>query len=489
MRPLKSIISLALAGVLLLAGTPVQAEAGALYWADEGYYDPMLLGEHDKIVVIDPGHGGPWETGACSGGLVERDLNLKISKYIKQRLESYGCKVLLSRTYNTRVGLEDRARYAAKVGADALASAHLNGAGARAHGARVIIPNRSYDGRCRSVAVSMANALMKHLSKDLGLGARYPIYSRHTKSGLRYPNGSRADYFAVIRVSKRYHIPAVIMEPCYITNAGDRHKCLTSEAKLRKVGYSEADGLADGLGYNLHLKAPEPAELLDAEPTGKSSYISVTWERSKNAQKYIVFRRTKGGKWKEIGRSKKPSFSDKRATYNKTYYYTVVSENSNGRAVSYDKSGVKAKTPRHDIELGAQYADGKVALTWTDEDQPDSYTIYRSGDDGDYKKIATVDGDKRSYSDADVNEGSIYTYTIRSYKKCKTYTYKDRNRDGVKSYLTGRWTCRKRTVVKHKRNDEIRSTYKKSNITVACQPQAQTDTENQSETQTADTTQ
>ncbi len=79
MRPLKSIISLALAGVLLLAGTPVQAEAGALYRADEGYYDPMLLGEHDKIVVIDPGHGGPWETGACSGGLVERDLNLKIS--------------------------------------------------------------------------------------------------------------------------------------------------------------------------------------------------------------------------------------------------------------------------------------------------------------------------------------------------------------------------------------------------------------------------
>lgn len=53
-----------------------------------------LLG---KIIYIDPGHGGK-DNGASYGGVLEDEINLKISGYIIEQLIDYGAYVLTSRT-------------------------------------------------------------------------------------------------------------------------------------------------------------------------------------------------------------------------------------------------------------------------------------------------------------------------------------------------------------------------------------------------------
>ena len=49
-----------------------------------------------KKVVIDPGHGGT-DSGAVGNGIIEKDYNLKISKYIYNRLKDLGVDVYITR--------------------------------------------------------------------------------------------------------------------------------------------------------------------------------------------------------------------------------------------------------------------------------------------------------------------------------------------------------------------------------------------------------
>ena len=49
-----------------------------------------------KKIVIDAGHGGT-DSGAVGNGIIEKDLTLKISKYMADRLKQLGANVTLTR--------------------------------------------------------------------------------------------------------------------------------------------------------------------------------------------------------------------------------------------------------------------------------------------------------------------------------------------------------------------------------------------------------
>ena len=49
-------------------------------------------------ICIDPGHSGPFEPGACAGGVTEAAVTLEIAKITARMLEKYRHKVLLTRT-------------------------------------------------------------------------------------------------------------------------------------------------------------------------------------------------------------------------------------------------------------------------------------------------------------------------------------------------------------------------------------------------------
>lgn len=77
-------------------------------------------------IVVDPGHGGrdPGATGI--GGLREKDVNLSIAKHLAERLESRGFRVILTRSGDQSLGLEERTAIAESAGGDVFISIHAN---------------------------------------------------------------------------------------------------------------------------------------------------------------------------------------------------------------------------------------------------------------------------------------------------------------------------------------------------------------------------
>ena len=81
----------------------------------------------DIQVVLDPGHGGPIDTGAVGpNGLVERDLNMDLSLATKAELEARGITVALTRTRDYATILATRAAFADALRADLMVSVHHN---------------------------------------------------------------------------------------------------------------------------------------------------------------------------------------------------------------------------------------------------------------------------------------------------------------------------------------------------------------------------
>lgn len=66
---------------------------------------------HQKVVVIDAGHGGK-DSGAASRYAIEKDVVLAVSLKLKALLEAQGIQVTLTRDSDYFIELEDRADYA-----------------------------------------------------------------------------------------------------------------------------------------------------------------------------------------------------------------------------------------------------------------------------------------------------------------------------------------------------------------------------------------
>ncbi|HSQ89397.1 N-acetylmuramoyl-L-alanine amidase, partial [Romboutsia sp.] len=78
-------------------------------------------------VFIDPGHGGS-DSGALGFGNAEKDLNLQVATKVRNKLESKGIEVRMSRTSDVYLALSERARLANDYGADVFVSIHQNSA-------------------------------------------------------------------------------------------------------------------------------------------------------------------------------------------------------------------------------------------------------------------------------------------------------------------------------------------------------------------------
>lgn len=85
-----------------------------------------------KGVVIDAGHGGS-DPGASGNGIVEKDLNLLISKYMYDRLRELGIPVTMTRTTDETIDSTNRTnriKNAYGTGKDVIViSNHINAGG------------------------------------------------------------------------------------------------------------------------------------------------------------------------------------------------------------------------------------------------------------------------------------------------------------------------------------------------------------------------
>lgn len=84
--------------------------------------------ENDKFtVVIDAGHGGK-DIGATDNGVKEKDINLKVAKYLEQLIKKKmkNSKVVMTRDNDTFLTLQQRADAANKAHGDLFISIHTN---------------------------------------------------------------------------------------------------------------------------------------------------------------------------------------------------------------------------------------------------------------------------------------------------------------------------------------------------------------------------
>lgn len=80
----------------------------------------------NKIIVIDPGHGGKDSGARGARNVFEKHVVLKISKYLNDELKKNGFKVYMTRTRDKFIELKRRTKFANKKNANIFISIHAN---------------------------------------------------------------------------------------------------------------------------------------------------------------------------------------------------------------------------------------------------------------------------------------------------------------------------------------------------------------------------
>ena len=156
---------------------------------------------------------------------------------------------------------------------------------------------------------------------------------------------------------------------------------------------------------------------LKADANG--SKVQLSWTGGvTGAEGYVIYRRTEGGSYDEIGRTSGNTYSDTISAGIK-YYYTVA---------VYSGSRTEDKCP----EVGAMYLAtpsglsvsntiASLTLKWNAVKGATGYEIYRAGTDGKYSKIKTVTS--TSYVDTNVKNNAQYSYRIKAYNTACTSAF------------------------------------------------------------------
>jgi len=213
------------------------------------------------VVMLDPGHDST-HTGAAAYGLKEQQLNLKIGLACRTELEKYdGITVYMTHDTiacpfegsTTKQDLIQRTEYAGEVGADLFVSLHNNSGDDS--GYEIYYPNNHYVSEFNDIGYAVSEHIAGYLS-EMGI-YRNGLYTRDSDGEEDddtnwYPDGSRADYYSVIRNSKYNGVPGIIVEHAYLSDAGDTHVFLSNDNMLVRMGQADASGIADYFG--LHKK-------------------------------------------------------------------------------------------------------------------------------------------------------------------------------------------------------------------------------------------
>lgn len=120
-------------GLITPNGIPVailrQAAEGQLVMTPCGLEAEVSEGEPlgRTTVVLDPGHGGPSDTGAVGrNGLAEKEVNLEVALHTADFLEERGISTVLTRTADYTSPLFVRANLADTLNAELMVSIHHN---------------------------------------------------------------------------------------------------------------------------------------------------------------------------------------------------------------------------------------------------------------------------------------------------------------------------------------------------------------------------
>ncbi len=173
-----------------------------------------------KLVVVDPGHGGPDPGARGPSGTLEKDIDLAIALYLRDYLIAAGARVLMIRTQDIDVGLYERPAIANANHADLFISVHNNATEYdRQSGTETYYTNTN------PLSRALADAVHHSVITSLGTIDR----------------GVRTEPFVVIRETKA---PSVLVEGLYLSNPSDE-KRLKDPAFQKSLAEAIWKGVAD----------------------------------------------------------------------------------------------------------------------------------------------------------------------------------------------------------------------------------------------------
>lgn len=380
-----------------------------------------LKGANSNVkVVLDPGHDGT-HAGASGFGVQEADLTLKIATYCKEELSTYnGITVYMTReSASCPAGggdniacLDARANLAKNVGANVLVSFHLNTANGTARGVEVYYPNSNYNAQVGSNGQALAKKICDKLA---ALGLNYRGTLIRNASYDKYPDGSAADYYGLIRRCKNNGIPGLIIEHAFLDNANDYYTYLSSDDKLKALGVADATAIAEYFGLT---KGAQTVTCTYTQSRADGS-LKIKWSGLDNVDYYEIWRDTKDAydyeKIDEV--SDATSFIDDTVELGTRYYYLVRPVFNDGTTGEYSKSISGVALAKTNFTKIKAKSGKKVTLTWKKVSQAEGYLIYRKdSEDGKYNQIGKVTSGKTlTYTDTVKSNNKTYTYKIQAY--------------------------------------------------------------------------
>ena len=171
----------------------------------------------NKVIVVDAGHGGK-DSGAISGKKYEKVPALVMAQMLQKNLEEKGAKVIMTRSDDTFISLQDRVEISNYENADLFVSIHLNSS-EKSHINGV--ETHWYKTNSQDLAKYVQTSLMKEVKAvDRGLFKSMFYVINHTTA------------------------PAILVETGFISNPQERDE-LFEEPRQKATANAIADGITE----------------------------------------------------------------------------------------------------------------------------------------------------------------------------------------------------------------------------------------------------
>ncbi len=199
-----------------------------------------------RRIVVDAGHGGKDPGAVGPTGVLEKDVTLKLAKELSKELASQiGCEVILTRSHDVYLPLEERTAIANKVGADLFISLHANANKSRtAYGIETYYLNFSKNDKAAAVAARENGTSLKQVS-DLELILFDLMANAKINESSRL--AAEIQKSLVYRISKKYSnvrdlgvrqgpfyvllgatMPSVLIETAFISHPREEKRLVSS---------------------------------------------------------------------------------------------------------------------------------------------------------------------------------------------------------------------------------------------------------------------
>lgn len=177
----------------------------------------------DRIIVIDPGHGGTDPGAVSSSGTREKDIAFDVSMRVNNKLKSLGYKTITTRDKDVFITLDNRPKIANENYADIFVSIHANSAVPTAKGIETYVPITVTNPIKKEQGDSLAKLVQEELIKE----------TKATNRGVKQANHL---------VTRKSDMAAILVEVGFLSNPAE-------ESLLKTEAYRDrlADAVVKGI--------------------------------------------------------------------------------------------------------------------------------------------------------------------------------------------------------------------------------------------------